>query len=125
MIQWSSWNAGAKTIFVAACIAVVSMLMNWVDIGIATRNGLSQGACLMLVLWLYPVIALLRGKPIMAWLGGVLGGLSALMTLVYIGSKQIEIYGRTVNVAAMGSYMFLLASVALIVGCFMYKPARD
>jgi len=42
--DWKNWNLGGKVIFVAACVATVSMLMKWVDVGIASQSGLSQGA---------------------------------------------------------------------------------
>ena len=122
MIKWASWGMGARTVFVAACVAVLSMFMNWVDIGFATRNGLSQGTFLFLLLWIYPIQGLLRGKPIMGWLGGIMGAFSAFLTLLYIGSKQVEVFQRATNVAAMGAYVFLFASIALVVGCFMYHP---
>lgn len=122
MIKWASWDMGAKTMFIAACVAVMSMLMNWVDVGFATRNGLSQGTFLFLLLWIYPIQGVLRSKHIIAWLGCIMGALSALLTLFYIDSKQLEVFDRTTNVAAMGAYVFLFASIALVVGCFMYHP---
>lgn len=47
---------------------------------------------------------------------------SVVLTLVYISSKSFEFFGETGNAAAGGSILFLLASVALIVGVIKYQP---
>lgn len=46
--DWQHWSLGGKIIFVAACFAILSMFMNWVDLGIVSANGLSQGVFLIL-----------------------------------------------------------------------------
>jgi len=47
---------------------------------------------------------------------------SVAFTIGYISSKSIEMFGETVNAAATGAYLFLLASIALIVGVVKYAP---
>ena len=63
-LEWSKWNIGGKIIFVAGCMATVSMFMNWVDIGITTRIGISQGTFLFLAFWIYPIYMLLKNRNI-------------------------------------------------------------
>ena len=60
--NWNNWNIGGKIIFIAACVASVSMLMNWVDIGFRAESGLSQGTFLFLGLWVYLALILLTNK---------------------------------------------------------------
>jgi hypothetical protein len=120
--DWKNWNLGAKIIFVAACIATASMLMKWVDVGIASQSGLSQGAFLFLGLWIYPVIMLFKNKSIHRIGGLVCSVCSVVFTIGYISSKSIEMFGETINAAATGAYLFLLASIALIVGIVKYTP---
>jgi len=121
--DWKNWNIGGKVIFVAACVATVSMLMKWVDVGIASRDGLSQGAFLFLGLWVYPVLMLFKNKAIHRVWGLACSIASVAFTLVYISSKSIEMFGTTVNAAATGAYLFLFASIALIVGVLKYKAS--
>lgn len=121
-MNWSGWNLGGKSIFVAFCAAVASMLLNWVDIGIATRNGFSQGTFLFLLLWIYPVRALFRALPISRLWGLLSAGVSALFTLIYIGSKTGEIFGKKINVASTGAWVFLLASIGLGIAILLYHP---
>ncbi len=120
--DWQNWNVGGKVIFVAACVATASMLMKWVDVGIASQSGLSQGVFLLLGLWVYPVLMLFKNKAIHRAWGLVCSIASVVFTLGYISSKSIELFGETVNAAATGAYLFLLASIALIVAIIKYKP---
>jgi len=122
VIKWSSWSSGAKVIFIAVCLAVMSLLMPWVDIGIASRNGISQGTFLLLLFWLYPVLTVLMNKTMQRWLGGIMGVVSAALTMAYIASKTTVLFGETRNFAAMGADAFMLSSLVMVVGCFMYRP---
>jgi len=121
-VNWNSWNIGGKTIFVTFCSACLSMLLNWVDVGIATRNGFSQGTFLFLLLWIYPVRSLLGSRPISRLWGLLSAGGSILAALGYIGSKSGELFGKTINVASTGAYLFLVASFGLAVGILLYQP---
>ena len=121
--DWKNWNLGGKVIFVAACVATASMLMKWVDIGIASRSGLSELAFLFLGLWIYPVIMLFKNKEIKLIWGLVCSISSLVLTIAYISSTTAEVFGETVNAASTGAYLFLLASIALIVGVVKYAPA--
>ncbi len=47
---------------------------------------------------------------------------SVVFALVYISSKSIDLFGESVNAAAIGAYLFLLASIAHIVGIVKYQP---
>jgi len=120
--DWKNWGLGVKMIFVAACVASASMLMTWVDIGIASQSGLSQGAFLFLGLWVYPVLMLFKNKGIHRIWGLVCSICSVVFTLGYISSKSIELFGETINAAATGAYLFLLASIALVFGVVKYAP---
>jgi len=120
--DWKNWSFGGKIIFVAACIATASMLMNWVDIGIASQSGLTQGAFFFLCLWIYPILMLFKNKAIHHVWGLLCSIASVIVTLLYISSKSIQLFEETVNAAATGAYLFLLSSIALIVGIVKYKP---
>lgn len=119
--NWKNWNSGGKVIFVAACLATASMLMDWVDVGFVSQSGLSQGAFLFLGLWVYPVVMLFKNKSIHRVLGVVCSSASIVFTLIYISSKSIQIFNHTVNAAATGAYLFLFASIGLIVGIIKYS----
>lgn len=122
--DWENWNFGGRIIFVAACAAIMSIVMKWVDIGIASQTGFSQGTFLLLGLWVYPVLMIFKNKVIEKSWGLACSIISVVGTLGYISSKSIDLFGETVNVAANGAWLFLIASVALVVGVVKYTPGN-
>ena len=123
--DWQNWSLGGKVVFVAACVAVVSMFMTWVDIGFASQSGLTQGTFTLLGFWVYPVMRLLKNETINRKWGLVCSIASVVFTLGYISSKTIEIFGETVNAASTGAWLFLLTSIALIVGVVKYDVTES
>jgi hypothetical protein len=123
-VDWANWDMGARIIFVAACAATLSMFMDWVSIGFASQSGLTQGAFLLLGLWVYPVLMLLKGLPIRRSWGLILSCSSVVLTALYISSKSIEVFGKTINAAATGAWLFLLVSMVLTVGIAKYIPVK-
>ena len=120
--DWQNWNIGGKIIFVAASLSTLSMFLNWVDVGIMSQTGLSQWAFLFLILYIYPVVSLLNNSPINRF-GGILSATLAIVSvIIYISSKSIEVFGSSINMAATGAYLFLFASIALVVGVIKYSP---
>lgn len=122
--DWINWNIGARIIFSAACIATLSMFMDWVSIGFVSQSGLSQGTFLFLGLWIYPVLMLFKAQPIRPVVGMALACASVVVTGIYIHSKSLEIFGKTINAAASGAWLFLLVSIALAVGVRKYVPHK-
>ena len=121
--DWDNWSTGGRIIFVATSVAALSMFMNWVDIGITSRIGLSQEAFLLLGFWIYPIVMLFSNKPInLAW-GLLCATLSFIVTSIYMVNKTIELLGETINTTAVGAWVFLCASIALGVG--VVKHATD
>ena len=123
--DWEKWNLGGRIIFVSVCIAALSMLMNWVDVGFASSSGLSQGTFLFLGFWVYPVLMLFKNKDIKRLWGLACPIAAAAFTLVYISSKTVELFGESRNAAAGGAWLFLLTSIVLVVGVLKYNPADE
>ena len=119
--DWENWNIGGRIIFVSACVACFSMFMNWWDIGIASQTGLSQGAVVYLALYIYPVYSLFKKQTINRFWGLACAIGAVAVTLEYINSKSGEILGKKFNAAGAGATLFLLASIALIVGVIKYS----
>jgi len=122
--DWKNWNVGGKIMFVMGCVAILSMFMSWVDVGFIAQSGMSQLMFFLLVFWVYPLLMLFKNNSINRIWGLASSLASVLATIMYIGSKTIEISGNTVNVAATGAYLFLFASIGLIVGVLKYAPTQ-
>lgn len=119
--DWNNWNTGGRIIFVASCAAVVSMFMNWVDIGIASQTGLSSGTVLLLGLYIYPVLKLFKNEPIHKTGGIACAAISVACAIFYINAQSIGFFGHSVNAAAGGAWLFLIASGGLVAGVIQYK----
>jgi len=96
--------------------------MKWVDIGFTYQTGLQQGTFLFLFFWVYPVVAVLTKKPIIFVWGTICAVLSVAVTIFYISSKAIVLFGETLLVAGTGSWLFLFLSIFLFIGILTYRP---
>lgn len=120
-INFSQWNLGGKMIFIATCLAIVSLFMNWVDFGILSASGFQQDGYLFLVLYIYPVYKLLKEKP-MKKVAGLISSILAVVTgIMFMLSKSVDMFGTTVNGAGTGLYLFIIASIMLTVGVIKYN----
>lgn len=117
--------SGSKTIVIAAGIAVITMFMNWVDIGIIARNGLDQEAYLFLLPWLYPVIRIMKNQKMHKLAASLMLLISGGAAVMYIFSKNIELGGSVTNVSAAGSHLFVLACLVALSGVSRYTFTED
>ena len=53
---------GTKVIFVFSSLAVFSVILTWVDMGIAISNGIMQGGFVLLLLYVYPMMRILKNQ---------------------------------------------------------------
>jgi len=124
-IDWNSWDIGGKTIIVSACVAIISMVMKWVDVGVASANGFSQGAFLFLGVFVYPVMKVFSKKAVHRSGGVACGVIGLVLAYGYISSRNVALFGQEIFAAANGPYIFLLASIGLIVGTVKYKSPDE
>ena len=127
--NWKNWNLGGKIIFCSACVAFISLLMKWVDLGVFSQNGFAQQGYFLLPCWIYPLFVLLKGKKMNVF-GGIIPSVIAIIIMIaFISSKGIneEIFGDVVNVnvAAAGAWLFLFSTIALLIGVLKYVPIDE
>jgi hypothetical protein len=92
--DWNSWNGGGKVILVAGCVATVSMLMTWIDLGIVSRTGLADGEFLFLAFRIYPLLMLLKNKLISRVWGLVCAIPCAAYAIYVLGDLSSTWLGR-------------------------------
>lgn len=119
-IDFGSWNIGGKAIFVSACLAVVSLFFNWVEIGFFSENGFSQQAYLFLLCFLYPTTQVLQNRTVNKIGGFVCAVAGVVCGIAYINWKSVELFGTSINTAGSGPYVFIVASVLLAFGVYKY-----
>ncbi|WP_243896011.1 hypothetical protein [Paenibacillus sp. F411] len=117
-MNFQKWDIGGKLIFIAACAAFVSLFFDWVDIGFASQNGFGQGAVFFFLLFLYPLIVVIREQRLNKLLGYILAAVGVIFSIIYISSKSVDFLGSSVNAAGSGPYVFIVACILLAVGIF-------
>jgi hypothetical protein len=120
-IEWDKWNLGGRTIFIATCIAIISFLLTWKEFGPMSQNGISEGMFLLGIFYIYPIFYLLKNQFIETKWGILCGVIPIISTIIYISSLQVELFGGTANISGIGSYLFLISSIALIIGVIKYE----
>lgn len=113
MLDWVGWDNGQRLIFVAGCVALLSMFLPWAYWGFSVGLGITDISVLFLGVYAYPLWMLLRAQRpnVYANLGCGAGG--AVLAVFYMtGYVKTGLFRG----AAVGGVVFLLASLALIVG---------
>lgn len=117
--KWSELNTGQKIVVASGIVATASMFMNWVDIGFFARIGISQGAFVYLLFWVYPISRIWHAKPVNLTYGLACSFGSVVCSLLYIKSKSIDSFFGSSNVASVGAWLFLACSFALGYGAYL------
>ncbi|MFB0959257.1 MAG: hypothetical protein QMB61_09605 [Clostridiaceae bacterium] len=121
--NFNRWSLGGKLIFIALCLAIFSLFLKWVDLGILSASGFQQDGYLFLVLFAYPVYVVLADKPMNKIIGLISSSLAVIIGLYFAFSKSVELFGSTVNAAGSGLYLFIISAVILVAGVFKYENA--
>jgi hypothetical protein len=116
--SWATWSLGEKIIFVSGCVAAASMLLKWWDVGLLSGIGLFHWPILYLGVFGYPVLMVLKNKPVDFRTGIGCGAAGILLALYFIYRARIDFMGQHVSFAGLGPYVFLLASIGLAVGVY-------
>ncbi|MEB7773163.1 hypothetical protein [Kurthia gibsonii] len=120
-MNFKQLSLGKKIILITTAIALISLFLPWVELGILSASGFQQGGYLFLIAFIYPVYCVLKNTYINK-VGGLVCGIVALIaSIAYISSKSDEIFGTAINVAGSGAYLFLISTIGLIIGVVLDK----
>ncbi|AMA64176.1 MAG: hypothetical protein ACRC0Q_07010 [Kurthia gibsonii] len=120
-MNFKQLSLGKKIILITTVIALISLFLPWVELGILSASGFQQGGYLFLIAFIYPVYCVLKNTYINK-VGGLVCGIVALIaSIAYISSKSDEIFGTAINVAGSGAYLFLISTIGLIIGVVLDK----
>lgn len=103
-----------------AILAILSLFMTWVDVGIVTSNGFQQQGYLFIALFVYPIVQIIR-KQEYNKIGAIAPlGLGLIFMIYFISTKNTTVYGIKVHCAKSGMYIMaigiLVSLVASIIG---------
>lgn len=120
-MNFKQLSLGKKIILITTVIALISLFLPWVELGILSASSFQQGGYLFLIAFIYPVYCVLKNTYINK-VGGLVCGIVALIaSIAYISSKSDEIFGTAINVAGSGAYLFLISTIGLIIGVVLDK----
>lgn len=122
--SWSNTNIGAKAILIASLIAIISIFLPWIDMTITTSSGWKQFAFILLAFYVYPVLQVIRNKPISLVWGSASSILAAFASVAFMEWKTISFEGVDLYLAGQGTYLFFVASVILFAGVLKYKSSE-
>lgn len=128
---------GGLLIMLSLLIAGTSMCMNWrVDVILLSMSRLAETRSLnidpgvgpfafefliFIACWAYPVVMLIKSKSVNFWIG-IVGAVVSLVLSIF------EIYATTYigNAYKIGDglWVYVFASVVLLVGVVLYKPSK-
>lgn len=119
--SWSNTNVGGKIILISSIIALISIFMPWVDMVIKTSSGWQQLAFVLLALYVYPVLQVLKNKSISLIWGSAVSILAAVAAVAFMQYKTILVEKIDLCFAGQGTYLFFVTSVFLFIGVLKYK----
>ncbi|CAM3643990.1 hypothetical protein [Marinicrinis lubricantis] len=113
-------DMGGKLILASIVVAIISMFFTWVEF-IISENGFQQDAYLFLIAFIYPAIQVLRGGKVNKAGGFICAILAVILGIWYISDKSADIFGESINAAAQGPYVFIVAGILLAIGVWKQR----
>ncbi len=120
--DYTKWKIGAKLICASAIVAFVSLLMPWTDIGIASKSGFGLAGILLLLLFTYPVLAVLKNLAIIKPVGIACGVIGLIGATIYYSTNSVSIFNESTNISGSGLFVYMIAAIVLMVATYLYKP---
>lgn len=114
--------AGSHKLIIASwLVAVFSLFLTWVDAFFVKADGFQQQGYIFLIFFLYPLLVALRKQRINKVVGYISSSAGLLAIVYFISTKSMEAFGEKMHFASIGMYVFLLATIGLIVGVYLDK----
>tara|TARA_B100000035_G_C20699216_1_gene421889 strand:+ start:178 stop:570 length:393 start_codon:yes stop_codon:yes gene_type:complete len=120
-INWKKWNFGRKLMFISSVLALFSLFLPWIDIGIASRNGFSTLGFILLIFYIYPIMNLLKDKEIIKIRGYISSILAVIAGIGWVMSNQATFMGKSINTSGSGLVIFIISSIILVIAVWKYE----
>ena len=125
------FDKGQLIVLISTAVAFISLFFPWVSAGFISVNAFQIQTFLIMLLYILPVYQIFKRRrffldPSHNFIVEVgSGALAAFLTLIFILTRTTFIFGHSVNLAGTGSYIFLLASLALTYGSYLnYQESK-
>ncbi|MCR6513982.1 MAG: hypothetical protein ACRDCB_04870 [Clostridium sp.] len=108
-----------KIYLVGFALGIISLFLPWVNMGFISANGFQQDGYLLLIPMLYPIITLFSNKKRNNIINIILGILNIIFSIGFMMSKNVTIFGQSINPSGAGLYIMIVATIVIGVGCFL------
>tara|TARA_B100000900_G_scaffold230256_1_gene195528 strand:+ start:336 stop:743 length:408 start_codon:yes stop_codon:yes gene_type:complete len=117
--DWNNSELPDKLIIGSTLIALLSLFTPWVNMGIVSLNGFQQQGYILIPLFIYPVLKILKSEKMSFIPALACGAIMVLITIYFISTKSINVYGESINVSGWGLWLFLLTSIGFTLGIYL------
>lgn len=118
--NYGDWNLGGKLIFYATILAIISVILPWMEANNGTI-GFMQGAGFFLVFYVYPFVLLLMDRKIHELVGTVSAGFAVFAPSYVLYYVMDQEGGSLTEIAEPGVIIFIVASMILFTGIHLYE----
>mgnify|MGYP000670646400 FL=1 len=87
--------------------------------GIVSLNGFQQQGYILIPLFIYPVLKILKSEKMSFIPALACGAIMVLITIYFISTKSINVYGESINVSGWGLWLFLVTSIGFTLGIYL------
>lgn len=116
---------GRRTILVSSAMAFLSLFMSWGDFFFIHKSGLSIGAWLVSITWIYPLIAAKNHWPIHAKIAKICAISSMIAGIFILAAVSNKTLAFLPVFPGAGISFYLLSSVFLYSGVVRYGNAHS
>lgn len=114
---------GEVVVVLATCIALASLLFNWVEAGIIGSSGFVQGGYWLLGFYIYPAGAVVLNRSMSRPLGVICSILACSGVCLFISFNSF-LLEHGVRYVGRGLYLFIVASALLAFGSWLCPSRR-
>lgn len=120
--NFSNWSIGGKLIFISTLIAILSLLLPWIEGDAQPEMGFLQGQSVFLALYIYPFFILAQDKKMNSAIGVLSSILAIILPLTFLYYMSRELRQPMPDIISYGLIIFIIASIILIIGVLKYIP---
>lgn len=120
--NFNEWNIGGKLIFISTIIAILSLLIPWIEGDAEAEIGFLQGSSVFLAMYIYPFFILAQDKKMNNAIGLISAVLAVILPGTFLYYMSRELRQPMLAIISYGMMIFLLAAIILIIGVLKYVP---
>lgn len=112
----NSLRTSEKLMISGMILSVLSLFFKWSELLYISANGFKQQGYILLLIFIYPFIKILRKEFVYKIIGYICGGVGLFFSTLFIYVSSIDFLGSTIHTARIGPYIFIISCVLFLIG---------